>query len=288
VENREPAWQAGLAREWEPPPVDTSVPHPHRVYDYLIGGKENYQVDREAGEELLTQAPDLVLTMRAMEAFIPRAIARLAAQGISQFLQLGIAVVSPYNNDQVVNHEIARAADPEARYIYAAEDPITVARMRAAIAGRADNAIAVLHADFREPGEILRDPAVVEQIDLSAPVGILLFCMLDFMADPAQAARAVDTLYEWAPAGSRIALFQMLDWGTVDWAAVSMPVIVGSMNAQMSLRTPDQLRELLARYVDRFEEPGLVPAPSWHPDGTGPDPDLADRSALLAGVIVKP
>jgi S-adenosyl methyltransferase len=288
VERRESSWATDVAPNWKPPVVDTSVPHPHRVYDYLIGGKENYQIDRDAGEELLLQVPDLVLTMRAMEAFIPRSISWLAAQGITQFLQLGNAIVTPYNNDQAVSHEIAQAAGPDVRFVYAAEDPITVSRTRAAIAGQMDADVTVLLADFREPERILRHLAVIEKIDLSRPVGILLICMLDFIADPAQAERALDTLYDWAPSGSRIALFQMLDWETIDWGKLSIPVIQGSMAAQMTLRTPQQLRELLARYMDKFEPPGLVPAPVWRPDGSGPGPELGDRSALLAGVIAKP
>lgn len=288
MESRETPWPMGLAPEWKPPLVDMSLPHPHRVYDYLLGGKENYYVDRQAGEELLAHVPDLVLTVRAMEAFMPRATARLAAQGITQFLQLSNAIVAPYNTGQTVSHEVVQAAVPSARFVYAVEDPVTVARTRAAITGLEDVDVTVLQADFREPEEILSNPAVAGKFDLSKPVGILLYCMLDFIADPGQAARAMDSLYEWAPAGSRIALFQMLDWGIEDWGVFSMPIIEGSISAQMTLRTADQLRELLAKYADRFEEPGLVPAPAWYPDGSGPDPEQGDRSALLAGVIVKP
>jgi hypothetical protein len=280
--------QLRLAPEWQPPVLSTAVPHPHRVYDYLVGGKENYQVDRDAAAELLAQVPDLGLTVSAMESFIARSITRLATEGISQFLQVSNAVITPYNNGKAVSHAVARGACPSARYVYIAEDPVTIASIRAGLSEQDTADVAAVKADFRDPGDYLEHPAVLEKLDLSKPVGILLFCMFDFMADQDQAARALNMLYQWAPAGSRIALFQMLDWGIEDWTVFSPSILASIMEAQMTLRTPQQVGLLLAPYVGRFDPPGLVPAPQWYPDGSGPEPELGDRSALLAAVMTKP
>jgi len=277
-----------LAPGWSPPPLDISVPHPHRVYDYLLGGKENYQADRDAGRELLAKVPDVVLTVRATQAFIERSITHLAQSGITQFLQVSNAIVAPYSSGQTVSHDVARAVHPDARFVYVAEDPVTIAATRASLTTSQEaTQISALQEDFRDPGEFLKHPEVTDTLDLRQPVGVLLFCMLDFIADPGQASRALDTLYQWAPSGSRIALFQMLDWGIEDWTVFSPSILHSMIGAQMTLRTPQQLNDLLARYADQFDPPGLVPATQWHPDGSGPDPDQGDRCALLAAVISK-
>jgi hypothetical protein len=280
-------WDTQLVPEWAPPPVDTTLPHPHRMYDYLIGGKDHYQVDKAAAEEFVTLAPDSIYTVRAMEAFIPRAVHRLAADGITQFLQLGVAIVSPYNG-QAVTDQVARAVQPDSRFLYAAEDHVSVARARALLGGRGPHDVAVVQGEFRTPAALLARREIGSFFDPRRPVGILLICMLDFIADPEQAARALDELYAWAPPGSRIALFHILDRDGVDWTRLSPAVLEGCGAVQMTMRTPQQVREVLAAHLDRFEEPGLVPAPQWHPDGNGPDPEYGDRAALLAGVIAKP
>lgn len=284
-----PVWDPEeLASDWVPPPQpDSALPHPHRMYDYLIGGKDHYLVDEEAAEEFVGLAPDSRYTVRAMEAFIPRAVARLAAEGITQFLQLGVAIVSPYNG-QAVNDHVARTHQSAARFLYAAEDPISVARARALLVGHGPYEVAVVHGEFREPAALLARPEIDSFFDPARPVGILLICMLDFIADPDQAARALDEIYAWAPSGSRIALFHIMARPEVDWTRLPAPVLEGCGAVQMTMRTPLELQEVLAAYLDRFEEPGLVPATRWHPDGTGPEPEYGERAALFAGVIVKP
>lgn len=279
--------QLRLAPEWHPPVLSTAVPHPHRVYDFLVGGKENYQVDRDAAAELLAQVPDLPLTVAAMEAFISRSIARLAGEGLDQFLQVSNAVITPYNNGKAVSHAVARETCPGARYVYIAEDPVTIASIRAGLSAQDTSDVAAVKADFRDPADYLEHPALLEKLDPTRPIGILLFCMFDFMADQEQCARALNLLYQWAPTGSKIALFQMLDWGIEDWTVFTPAILTSIMEAQMTLRTPQQVGLLLAPYVGRFDPPGLVPAPQWHPDGSGPKPELGDRSRLLAAVISK-
>jgi S-adenosyl methyltransferase len=283
----ESVWELELAPDWRPPQADTALPHPHRMYDHLIGGKANYQVDRDAAEEFVRLSPDSMITVRAMKAFIPRAVVRLATQGITQFLQLGVAIVSPYHG-QPVNDQVVRSIQPQARFLYAAEEPVSVARARALIDVQPGPQVAVMQADFRNPAQFLARPEVAEWFDPGRPVGILLICMLDFIADETEAARALGDLYSWAPAGSKIALFHLLHREEVDWTTMSEPVATGCAATQMTMRTPQQLQAVLAAHIHRFEDPGLVPAPQWHPDGTGPGPELGEQAALLAGVIVKP
>lgn len=276
-----------LAAGWTPPPASSHLPHPHRMYDHLIGGKDHYLVDEQAAEEFAGLAPDSIYTVRAMEAFIPRAIGHLAADGITQFLQLGVAIVSPYNG-QAVNDHVARAHQPAARFLYAAEDPVSVARARALLVGQGPYEVSAMHGEFREPAALLARPEISGFFDRARPIGILLICMLDFIADPDHAARALREIYAWAPPGSRIALFHIMARPEVDWTKLSLPVLEGCGAVQMTMRTTGELHEVLAEHLDLFEEPGLVPGPQWRPDGTGPDPEYGERAALLAGVIAKP
>ena len=274
------------ASDWALPAASGPLPHPHRVWDYMLGGKDHYLVDANAAEEYLTVAPDSIYTARAMEAFVPRAVTRLAQQGITQFLQLGVAIVSPYNGQAVSDH-VARTHQPTARFLYAAEDPVSVARARALLVGRGPYEVAVHTGDFREPAALLARPEISGFFDHTQPVGILLICMLNFIADHDQAARAVRDLYTWAPPGSRIALFHVMFQPEIDWSKLSTPVIEGCNAVQLTMRTTQELHTMLADYLDDFEDPGLVLATQWHPDGTGPDPEYGERAAVIAGVIAK-
>ena len=142
--------------------------------------------------------------------------------------------------------------------------------------------------DFREPGALLACPEISGFFDCSRPIGIVLICMLNFIADPDQAARAIEDLHTWAPLSSRIALFPVMAQPEVDWSKLSAPVNGGCNAVQLAMCTTQELHGVLAGCLDQFEDPGLVCATQWHPDGNGPDPEYGERAAVLAGVIAKP
>jgi hypothetical protein len=273
-------WDQELAGNWEPPQIDTSVPHPNRMYNYLIGGKDHFKADRDAAEALIRARPDTVITARAVESFTRRAVLRLVDEGIRQFLQLGAAITIANSNDRTAG-EIA----PDTRtFVYVADDPISLAHARALLVGRGGPPVTVIGGNFREPQEILNRPGLSGKIDFEQPVGLLLFGMLDYIASDRRARRALDLLMDKAAPGSMAALFHIVE---VESEEVNNALDKALAQDQIELtpRTADHVRDLVKGY--EFIEPGLVSITDWHPDETGPGRELAERTAAIGGVIIK-
>ena len=201
-------WRLPIGGHWHPPEIDPGVPHPFRMYNYLIGGKDHYQADRDAVGVLLRARPDAVISARAVEAFSRRVVRYLAGAGITQFLQLGTAISVADSHDR-----IARAIDPGCRFVYVADDPITLAHARALLVRRPGSGVTVVAGNFREPHRVLADRTVTGHLELDRPVGVLLFGMLDYIKDLKQAKAALAALLEWAPPGSMIALLHVQEVG---------------------------------------------------------------------------
>jgi len=269
-----------LPEGWEPPRIDTSVPHPNRVFNYLVGGKDHFKADREAAEQLLKARPDTIITARAVESFTRRAVAELAGLGIRQFLQLGSAITIANSNDRTAGES---APDTRA-FVYVAEDPISLAHARALLVGRPGPAVAVFGGNFRDPQEVLSRPALAGRIDFAEPVGLLLFGMLDYISDDQRARRALDLLMARVAPGSLAAFFHVIE---VESEEVNHALSSALAQDQIELtpRTAQHVRDLVRGY--EFIEPGLVPITDWHPDETGPGPELAERTAAIGGVIIK-
>lgn len=278
-------WMESIAGSWDPPVIDPTVPHPFRMYNYLIGGKDNYQADREAVEVLLRARPDAVISARAVEAFNRRVVRYLAAAGITQFLQLGTAISVANSHDQ-----IARAVDPDCSFVYVADDPITLAHARALLVGRPGSKVTVVRGDFRKPQLVLNDAAVTEHLDLSRPIGVLLLGMLDYIRDLDQARAALAELVDWVPAGSMIAFQHVEEVGQND-----IDEAVDLIMAQERIELTPRSLEEIASIVGGFDliNPGLVQLPKWRRDDLpaddpafeGPGPEMAERAATLGGVI---
>src|SRR6478609_4425848 len=141
------------------------VPHPARMYDYYLGGKDNFPADRAAAEQVLSLSPLVRISAQANRAFLQRAVRTLAEQGVRQFLDIGTGIPSAGNT-----HEIAQAVDPAAKVAYLDNDPIVLVHGRALLAGARPGTVSVLQADLRDPKAILADPAVRELLDLEQPV----------------------------------------------------------------------------------------------------------------------
>jgi hypothetical protein len=282
---------SAIAGDWDPPEIDPTVPHPFRMYNYLIGGKDHYQADRDAVDVLLRARPDAVISARAVEAFSRRVVRYLAGAGITQFLQLGTAISVVNSHDQ-----IAQSIDPTCRFVYVADDPITLAHARALLVGRPGSDVTVVAGDFRRPKEVLADPNVVGHLELDRPVGVLLFGMLDYIRDPEAARAALGEMLDWVPPGSMIALQHVQEVGM---AEVDEAVYLLSAQEKLGLtpRSAAEIARIVGDLTPLLVSPGLVQLPLWvredaPPDDAdldiGPGPEMAERAATLGGVLHKP
>ena len=284
-------WTLSIGADWDPPEIDPTVPHPFRMYNYLIGGKDHYQADRDAVALILRVRPDAVISARAVEAFSRRVIRYLAGAGITQFLQLGTAISVANSHDRIAQDVLT----DECRFVYVADDPITLAHARALLVGRPGSDVTVVAGDFREPRRVLADDNVTEHLELDRPIGVLLFGMLDYIREPENAKAALATLVDWVPTGSMIALQHVQEVGMVE-----IDEAVYLLSAQEKIGLPPRSQEQIHEIVDEFAalliEPGLVQLTLWRRQDTppddpewddGPGPEMAERAATLGGVIYK-
>jgi trans-aconitate methyltransferase len=253
---------SGVPGGHEPPHIDASVAHQSRVYDYLIGGKDNFAADREMGDLVIQANPDLVATARANRAFLGRAVRFLAEEaGIRQFLDIGTGIPSADNT-----HEVAQRVTPQARVVYVDNDPIVLAHARALLTSAPEGSTAYLDADARDPDAILARAA--EMLDFSQPVAVMLLSILQVLDDPyAVTARLLDAV----PAGSYLALsIPASDIQSQAQAALGQRVARARPDVTMNFRGHGEV----TRFFDglRLLEPGIVPINQWRPGPGGPAP----------------
>lgn len=261
--------------------LDPEVPHPIRMWDYMIGGKDNYESDRAAVRQLLRIWPDVMIIARAAEAFAHRASAWISrGHGLEQFLQMGTAIPIMNSFDGVVRNLV-----PDARFVYVTDDPITAAHARAVLAARApSNRLHVLRAEFRDPAEVLRHPWLRERLDFDRPMGVLLLGMLDYTKDDTRLRRALREIMAALAPGSLVVILQYLDFPDPRVGDI-VQGLLGSNRAEFTPRSLPRIRALVDEY--EFLPPGLVRLTSWYPDGSGPGQDLEERCHIVGGVIVK-
>ncbi|MET9339817.1 MULTISPECIES: SAM-dependent methyltransferase [unclassified Nonomuraea] len=234
--------------------IDSSVPHPARVWDYWLGGKDNYEADRAVGDEILKVMPDLVVVARADRQFLGRAVRHLVDAGIRQFLDVGTGVPTADNT-----HQVAQRAAPESRIVYVDNDPIVLAHARALLYSTPEGATDYLDADLRDPETILRGAA--KTLDFSRPIALMVLGVLEFLPDDEQVRAALSTLFDAMPAGSYLVVSHSVHSPSMDEAAARWNA---SGATEIRLRTPEHLRTLF----DGMElvAPGVVSLPRWHPD----------------------
>jgi len=237
--------------------IDTSVPHPARVWDYWLGGKDNYAPDRAVGDEIVKVMPDLPVNARSEREFIGRVVTYLAGErGIDQFLDVGTGIPTADNT-----HQVAQRVNPKARIVYVDNDPIVLAHAQALLVGTPEGATDYIDADLREPGPILEQAA--RTLDFSRPIALMLMGVLEFVPDPEQASNSVRTLLDALPSGSYLALAHSVHSPSMDEAAARWNA---SGATPLTLRTPEQL----AAFFDGLEivDPGIVSLPKWRPTPT--------------------
>jgi hypothetical protein len=186
------------AAEIPVPEIDTSKPHPARMYDYYLGGKDHFAADREAADKALATKPEARIGARENRAFLGRAVRYLAGEvGIRQFLDIGTGL--PTTNNV---HEVAQAVAPTSHVVYADNDPMVLAHARALLASAPEGRTAYIHADLRDPAAILADPVTRDVLDFSQPIALMLVAVLHFIPDEDKPAEIIATLLDALPPGS--------------------------------------------------------------------------------------
>jgi len=244
-----------------PAGIDTSTPNPARIYDALLGGKDNFPADRDAAHAILNVAPQARRGARENRAFLQRAVRYLAADaGIRLFLDIGTGLPTQGNV-----HQIAQAVSPDVRVAYVDNDPVVHVHANALLADNTTT-VAVL-ADLREPEVILGHPQVRRLLDLAQPVAVLLVAVLHFLRDEEDPAGIVARLRDAMAPGS----FLVLSHATADFhpeAAAKVAAVYEQASAPLVPRSGSQVE----RFFGGFEllEPGLVQPPAWRPEGGSP------------------
>jgi S-adenosyl methyltransferase len=271
----EPTAPSGrTASKTGPLPFDTSMANQARVYDYLLGGKDNYAADRVAAEAALEVAPETVFTCRANRAFLGRVVRYLADQaGMRQFLDIGTGIPTSGNT-----HQVAQEIAPETRVVYVDYDPIVLAHARALLTSHEAGATEYIDADLRDTDTVLSRAR--ELLDFGKPVAITLIAILHAIPDSDDPHEIVARLLDAIPSGSYIALSHIasdiLDGSTQR----GLENVVGRLiQQQLASRSRDEV----ARFFKGTDlvAPGLVRVEQWHPDGETGD---ASRSYLWCGV----
>jgi hypothetical protein len=275
-----------MASEWLGAPLppeqeeqvdfDTSVAHIARVYDYWLGGKDNFEADRTAGEEALAAYPDLVSSVRANRAFLARGVRFLAADaGIRQFLDIGTGIPSANNT-----HEVAQSVAPQSRVVYVDNDPIVLAHARALLVGRPEGTTDYLDADLRETEKILDHARGL--LDFSQPVAVMLVAVLHLIGPEDHPYGIVSQLMDAVPPGSYLLLSHVAS----DIEPEKMAEMGKRLNRLLAQKGYYRSQAEVTQFFTGLEllEPGVVPVQHWRQDS---EIEGARRAAMWGGVARK-
>jgi SAM-dependent methyltransferase len=274
--------EEGMKKWWRvddgliPIRIDTGTPSPARVYDYLLGGKDNFAVDREAGDKVIAALPDSYEGVWENRRFLQRAVRYLTEQGVRQFVDVGAGLPTQGNV-----HEIAQQHIPDAHVVYVDNDPIVLAHARALLA--ADDTTEVIQSDIRDPVAILDHPELRRLIDWDQPVAVLMVAILHFVTDEYDPDALVRTFVKAMAPGSALVLTHLTTDGPTA-AAVETTVAAYEQASEPIVFRP---RERIEGFFTGLEQvpPGLTRPWEW-PDAERPD--AQGTKLLYAGVARKP
>jgi S-adenosyl methyltransferase len=259
--------------------LDTTVSHSARIWNYWLGGKDNYAVDRAAGDKVAAMLPSIVAQARADRAFLGRAVRYLAGEaGIRQFLDIGTGLPTADNT-----HEVAQRVAPESRIVYADNDPLVLAHARALLTSTPEGVCDYVEGDLRDPGKIIAEAA--RTLDFAQPAGLMLLGVLHHISDTGEAYSIVGQLVAALAPGS----FVVINHSTSAVHGAAMEEAVAHWNQvgtpPMTLRSPEQI----AAFFDGLDllTPGVVSCSRWRPDlsSVGGQPAEVDE---FCGVARKP
>ena len=245
-------------------------PHSARVWNFLLGGKDNYAADREAGEMIVQMFPDIALLARLQRRFLVRAVRYLTEEaGIRQFLDIGTGLPTVDNT-----HEVAQRIAPESRIVYVDNDPLVLVHAQALLTSAPEGACAYLEVDVRDPETILEVAA--QTLDFSKPIALTMLGILGQIPDSDEPEAVVGRFLDALPPGSYLALSD----GTDTNAALNQAISVYNANSASSyhLRGPERIEAFFAGL--EVIEPGIVPTSQWHPEPVDVGRDPSDVDAI--------
>jgi O-methyltransferase involved in polyketide biosynthesis len=254
--------------------IDTSVPHSARIWNYWLGGKDNFPVDQEAGDAYTAVFPGIVEVARVSREFLGRAVRHLAAEeGVRQFLDVGTGLPTEENT-----HQVAQRVAPECRIVYVDNDPLVLVHARALLAGRPEGATHYVEADLHEPEKIIE--LAREHLDFGEPVALMLMGIMGHVPDDEEAYSIVRRLVEGLPSGGYLVLEDGTDTDDAFLEAQKGYDDTGAVPYR--LRSPAQI----ARFFEGLEllEPGVVSVPLWKPD---PSPLGPPAEAHAYGAVAR-
>jgi S-adenosyl methyltransferase len=274
-----------MTDEWTDPPagtgIDTSVPHSARIWNYWLGGKDNYAVDRAAGDAWKSQNPEIVVIARESRAFLQRVVRFLVGEaGIRQFLDIGTGLPTADNT-----HQVAQRIAPDARVVYADNDPLVLAHARALLIGTPEGLTRYLHADMHDAAGLIEDAA--EILDFTEPVAVLFMSVLGHIADLDEARTVVREVVARVPSGSYLAL---CDGIPTEEKRKAQEGYAKSGAVPYRSRPIEEITSFFAGL--EWVEPGFVSLPLWRPDQPADDVPVIGSSptpvANYGGVARKP
>ncbi len=261
--------------------IDISKPHPARIYDYFLGGKDNFAADRQTARQVLQNWGAVRAAVRENRAFLGRAVHYLAAEaGIRQFLDIGTGLPSANNV-----HEVAQAADPQCRVVYVDNDPMVLSHARALLASDPRGACAYIDADLREPDKVLGHPVTRATLDFSQPVALMLVAVLHFIPDEDEPGPSVQTLVDALAPGSYVVASHVTDEHNQQGLAGAGRAY-SDRGLRGALRGPEEFAELAFTGLELIS-PGVVLVSEWRPD-TGSLRPMASEINAYCGVARKP
>jgi hypothetical protein len=257
--------------------IDTSVAHVARVYDYWLGGKDNFAADRVAGDQAIQAYPDIVYSVRANRAFLARTVRYLAGEaGIRQFLDIGTGIPTANNT-----HEVAQDVAPGSNVVYVDNDPVVLTHARALLVSGQQGNTNYIDADLRDTGRILDEAALT--LDFSRPVAIMLMAILQHIDEAEDPYAIVDSLLAAVPPGSYLAISHP----AADIETEAMAQMAERLNKLMAEKVTFRTRPQVARFFEGLDlvDPGMVRVQEWRPAS---EMEAKSPAALWGGVGRKP
>jgi O-methyltransferase involved in polyketide biosynthesis len=256
----------------------TDVPHSARIYDYVLGGKDNFEVDRVAAEKMLQGQPGLRTSMRANRRFMVKAARYLASQGLRQFLDIGTGLPTRPNL-----HEVVQGIAPDAKIVYVDNDPLVLVHARALLTPVGTGSVSYLEADLRNPDTIFASKGIADEFDLSRPVAVTLIAVLQHITDEKQARSIAEGIMDRLAPGSALALSAV----TTENDRTGGDHTVNTYNTSGVPVKPRSHDDVVGLFGDlELVEPGVVFVHKWHPDDEDRAVDDKDV-AMYGGVAFK-
>jgi hypothetical protein len=267
ADQAEDPWPPALPRD-----LCLTVPSAARVYDFMLGGKDNFAVDRRVVEEMIKVVPDVLTGPRAIRACLRRAVRHMVTEGgIDQFIDLGSGLPT---EDNV--HQVAQRHSASARVVYVDNDPVAAVHGAALLV--TDDSTAFIQADVRSVDDVLGHPQVRRLIDFDRPIGLIMCSVLHYMPDEARPAELVAAYSDRMPPGSHLFITHVC-WSDHTGSAAMQQIFRENFGGQ--LRSRAQVEEFFAGW--KLVEPGVVPVVTWRPDVEGGRPGVSSSHQALIG-----